>query len=248
MEVDYSGLSKTYDNYRSFPDELLERFVELGRLRAGARVLDLGCGTGTAAARMAEAAGARVIGLDKSLAMLKKARRKNVTVLCADADGRALPLRDAAFDLVTGIYVIHQMRNLKHLFGECYRVLEKGSLVLLTVSHDQIERQHPTVKQFFPSFVSIDVGRFPDIPAVDAALCEAGFVAVEHLEICVDKIPLDEAHLEKVKNKYISTYELIPAEEFRSGVRKLEAYIKGLKAPEFRQWRATLIRAEKRSG
>jgi SAM-dependent methyltransferase len=246
MGIDYTGLSITYDDYRSFSEELLKRIVELGRLRTGARVLDIGCGTGAAAARMREATGAAVFGLDKSLGMLLKARGRGVPVLCADADGRALPLRDSSFDLVIAIYVIHHMRHLKLLFGECRRVLVKGPLLLLTASHDQIEHQHPTVKRFFPSFVSIDVGRFPDLPVVDGALREAGFDRIEHVEIRRDRIPLDKAHLEKVKNKYISTYELIPEEEFRSGVRKLEAYIRGLRAPEFRQWRATLIVADKR--
>jgi SAM-dependent methyltransferase len=246
MEIDYTGLSRTYDDYRSFSEELLKRVVELGRLRPGARVLDVGCGTGTAAARVKEAAGASVVGLDRSLAMLHRARGRGVPVLCADADGHGLPLCDSSFDLVIGIYVIHQMKHLRHLFGECRRVLETGSLVLLTASHDQIKRQHPTVRRFFPSFVDIDLGRFPDLPAVDGTLRDVGFGPVEHVEIGNDRVPVDESHLEKVKNKYISTYELIPEDEFRSGVRALEAYIKGLKAPEFRRWRATLIVADKR--
>jgi hypothetical protein len=81
---------------------------------------------------------------------------------------------------------------------------------------------------------------------VNAALATAGFDPVEHREISVGKTPLDGKFLDKVKNKYISTYELIPEDEFGAGVEGLEAYIKGLKTPEFREWRATLVMAVKR--
>lgn len=243
MGVDYTHLSKTYDSYRSFPDELHARVVELGSIGEGATVLDIGCGTGNAAARLRHSRRAAVIGMDRSPEMLRKALAKDVPVVLADADGRYLPFCDSSFRAVLGVYVIHHIQNLPSLLSECHRVLRDGILLLLTSSYAQIEHQHPAVKQFFPSFVSMDIARFPNIPEVDGLLEGAGFDAIEHSEVAIDSIPLDEAFLEKVKNKYISTYELIPEDEFRSGVQGLETYIRGLKRPEFREWRATLIRA-----
>jgi hypothetical protein len=90
------------------------------------------------------------------------------------------------------------------------------------------------------------MARFPDIPKVDGLIERAGFDEVEHRETGLARMPLDEVFLEKVRNKYISTYELIPEEEFHSGVKKLEEYIKGLKRPEFREWRATIVKALKK--
>jgi ubiquinone/menaquinone biosynthesis C-methylase UbiE len=245
MDIDYTDISRNYDEYRSFPEELLRRVVELGGIEAGTAVLEVGCGTGNAAASLRELCRANATGIDRSPAMLKIAAAKGVPVICADADGKSFPLRSSTFDAVIGIYVIHQIQDLEGLFAECHRVIEGGAIVLLTSSHSQISDQHPAIKQFFPSFVSIDVGRFPDLPAVGDALSRAGFEAIEHGEIAIRRTPLDEAFLEKVRNKYISTYELIPQEEFRAGVQGLEAYIRGLKAPEFREWRATLIKANK---
>ena len=246
MDVDYTNLSKTYDSNRSFPEELHIKIVELGRIRQGTSVLDIGCGTGNAAAVLSKVQRACVTGMDKSPDMLEKARAKNVSVVRADADAAALPFRSFSFDAVLGIYVIHQIRDLAGLFSECRRILRKGALVLLTSSHDQIRHQHPTVEQFFPSFVAADLARFPELSVVDGLLEQAGFQSVRRVEVGIDKIPLDEKHLQKARDKYISTYELIPEDEFASGVRELEAYIRSLEEPEFREWRATLIVANAR--
>jgi len=48
-QVDYAGISKIYDSYRSYPDDLIKRFIELGRISREKKVLDLGCGTGNIA-------------------------------------------------------------------------------------------------------------------------------------------------------------------------------------------------------
>jgi len=161
MGLDYTDISKTYDDYRSFPEELFERVVELGGIVPGSEVLEFGCGTANTAAALRERCSADAKGMDRSPSMLKLAAAKGVPVICADADGNRFPLKSSCFDSVIGIYVIHQIDDLPGLFSECYRILGNGALVLLTSSHSQIENQHPAVKQFFPSFVSIDVGPFP---------------------------------------------------------------------------------------
>jgi SAM-dependent methyltransferase len=75
------------------------------------RALDLACGTGAAALALA-AAGAQVVGVDRSPQMLAiaraKARDRRLTARFVQADLRRLPaapaLRSASFDLVTCLY------------------------------------------------------------------------------------------------------------------------------------------------
>jgi len=243
VRIDYADISQRYDSFRSFPDALRRRVVELGGIGRGTRVLDLGCGTGNAAAALRADPGAEAVGMDRSQAMLEKALSKGVPVIRADADTQPLPFRSGAFETVIGIYVLHHIRDLSGLMRECRRVIGRGHLVLLTAGHAQIEDQHPAIKRSFPSFVRVDKARFPDIPEILRLIHEAGFDHVDCQEFGADRVPLDRAFLEKVKNKYISTYELIPQDEFEEGVRKLEEYIDGLEAPEYRRWRATLVRA-----
>jgi hypothetical protein len=61
----------------------------------------------------------------------------------------------------------------------------------------------------------------------------------------VENIPIDYEYLQKVKNRYVSTYYLIPQSEFETGVKKLETFVMNIKQPEFRNWHGTIIRGLK---
>jgi methionine biosynthesis protein MetW len=241
MEVNYTDISKIYDSYRSYPESLLKKIITLGEISQGKKVLDLGCGTGNIASQLRTAAKADVIGIDASFAMLKVAKDKSLEVICADIDNQQLPFRDGSFDTVILAYVIHQIKNLKFLLSECYRVLRDGVLVLLTSSHKQIESQHPVIKDFFPSYIDIDKSRFPDIHHIDYLLNSLGLQDIKHEEITLENIPIDYEYLQKVKNKYVSTYYLIPQNEFENGVKRLEAFITNSKQPQFKDWHGMIV-------
>ena len=240
-EVNYADISKIYDDYRSYPDGLIKKVIELARISRGKKVLDLGCGTGNIARQIKNNIDADLIGVDVSPAMLKVAKDKSLEVVRTDIDNQQLPFRDSSFDTVVGAYVIHQIKNLNFMLSECYRVLRDGILVLLTSSHKQIEEQHPIIKDFFPSYVDIDKGRFPDIDRIDYLLRSLSFKDIQHEEVTVANIPIDHEYLQKVKNKYVSTYHLMPESEFENGVAKLEAFIMNSHQPEFRDWHGTII-------
>jgi methionine biosynthesis protein MetW len=241
MEVNYTDISKIYDSYRSYPENLLKKIIALGRISQGKKVLDLGCGTGNIASQLRTAIKADVIGVDASFAMLKVAKDKSLEVICADIDNQQLPFRDGSFDTIIVAYVIHQIKNLEFLLSECYRVLRDGVLVLLTSSHKQIENQHPVIKDFFPSYIDIDKGRFPDIYQIDYLLNSLGLKDIKHEDMIVENIPIDYEYLRKVKNKYVSTYHLIPQNEFENGVKQLEAFIMNSKQPEFKDWHGMIV-------
>lgn len=245
MKLDYTDISKTYDNYRLYPQSLIKKIVEFGEIGEEMRVLDVGCGTGNLASQLRQLINAEIIGIDVSIPMLEIAREKSLEVICTDVDNKKLPFHDGSFDTVIGAYVIHHIDNLASLFSECYRILRNGMLVLITASHKQIEHQHPVIKQFFPSFIDIDKGRFPDIPKINYLLSSAGFKDIKHQEVVAANIPIDQEYLQKVRNKYISTYHLLPQREFELGVERLEAFIKNRNQPEFREWRGTLICGKK---
>jgi SAM-dependent methyltransferase len=71
-------------------------------LRAGWRVLDVGCGAGRHA-RAFRALGARCVGVDLSLSLLRVARGVTDAPLVR-ADMRALPIRPATMDLTVSLF------------------------------------------------------------------------------------------------------------------------------------------------
>lgn len=111
----------------------------------GMRVLDVGCGTGRHALRLAEA-GAIVDALDFSSVMLQKARVKweclaaRRTLPARVAFHRhdllhPLPFDNAVFARVVCGLVLDHIANLDGLFTEMARVCQRDGLVIVSVMH-----------------------------------------------------------------------------------------------------------------
>jgi ubiquinone/menaquinone biosynthesis C-methylase UbiE len=245
MNINYANIAENYDRYRHYSDKEIEKIIDFAGIRAGMFVLDLGCGTGNISKQLKRLMKLDIAGVDKSLSMLRIAAGKSLDVIRADVDKFCLPFRDNTFDIIVAAYVLHQIRNISAVFSECYRVLNNGRLVLLTSSHRQIETEHPIFKHFFPSAVEIDKARFPDLPVIENCLKKTGFTDIRYDEMHIESILLDNDYLEKVKGRYVSTYHLIPQDEFDRGVTKLEEFIKNSPHIESIDWRGTLIQAEK---
>lgn len=104
--------------------------VESAGLRPGAVVLDLACGTGDFSRLVQRhGAGARVVALDLTEEMLRRARRRGVeTVVCGNA--AALPLADATFDAVFIGYGLRNFPDLHAALDEIRRVTRPGGLMV----------------------------------------------------------------------------------------------------------------------
>lgn len=98
-------------------------------------VVDLGCGTGHAAVALAARwPDARVIAVDAAPGMLEQAARRDPAGRCERlcADARALPLPDAAVDLVFCNLVLQWCDDLDAVFAEVARVLRPRGLFTFT--------------------------------------------------------------------------------------------------------------------
>ncbi|HEY3541671.1 MAG TPA: methyltransferase domain-containing protein [Gaiellaceae bacterium] len=124
------------------PDTAVESFAgvanpfSLGRLRAGERVLDLGCGAGTDSLVAAQMVGPEggVVGIDMTSAMLARARRaatelgvQNVELV--EGQVESLPFPDESFDVVISNGVIDLVPDKDAVYSEIYRVLVPGGRV-----------------------------------------------------------------------------------------------------------------------
>jgi len=95
----------------------------------GARVLDLGCGTGRLGALMA--GGARVVGVDLSRAMLSHARAAAPPFAgLVQASAFRLPFADASFGAVASGFVLRNLEDLGGAFREMSRVTAPGGAVV----------------------------------------------------------------------------------------------------------------------
>jgi cyclopropane fatty-acyl-phospholipid synthase-like methyltransferase len=113
-----------------------ERFLtELtSRLDDGARVLDLGCGSGDKTRRLAGRFD--VLGVDLSEKQLGLARLAVPDATFQQGDFAGLNLAESSFDAVTAFYSITHVPREEHpaLFGKIARWLRSGGLFLASLS------------------------------------------------------------------------------------------------------------------
>ncbi len=100
------------------------------RLPAGARILDVACGTGDLCRELTRA-GYAPVGTDFSAGMLAAARTDAPLVR---ADAARLPVPDGAFDGITCGFALRNFVDLEAVLTECARVLRpRGRVALVDV-------------------------------------------------------------------------------------------------------------------
>jgi ubiquinone/menaquinone biosynthesis C-methylase UbiE len=114
------------------------RLLELARAKAGERVLDIGCGTGSLVIEAGRLVGPECVvsGIDPSPEMIARARRKarraGVEADFQEASAQRLPFPEAEFDLVTSTLMLHHLpKPARHTsVVEAARVLKPGGRFL----------------------------------------------------------------------------------------------------------------------
>jgi SAM-dependent methyltransferase len=198
--------------------QLFDLMVDVGELR-GARVLELGCGTGRLADALAERAHARVWAVDASPEMVARAKALGVNARVARAE--ALPFKRGWFDVAV-------MRMSLHLFdrpralAEVARVLAPlGRLVIAT--EDPAHFDTVWFARWFPSVPELDGARFPDAETLRAELAAAGLPVVRIEQLTQSRVQPRERALDVIRSRAFSTFDLLPPDEYAEGLARAEA-------------------------
>ena len=129
-------------------------------VRAGQRVLDIGCGVGTFLRLVADR-GADPFGLDASEALIEFARQRVPRADLRVGEMEALPYEGETFDLVTGFNSFFFANDVTGAVREAGRVAKPGAPVVIQVwgQHDRndLEAMKQIVRPFMPP-------RPPDAP------------------------------------------------------------------------------------
>lgn len=113
--------------------------VAIGKIKEGDTVLDLGCGAGFDCFLVSKKVGkgGKVIGVDMTEEMIKKARLnaekinvRNVEFVLAEIE--KLPVKDNSVDVIITNCVINLTPNKTKTFKEAYRVLRKGGKMYIS--------------------------------------------------------------------------------------------------------------------
>ncbi len=219
MAVDYSRRAADYDDTRA--DDTVDRefwlrgLAEVGDIRPGQRILDLGAGTGRFARLLA--ATNPVVALDPSREMLAAARGKGPFERVR-GDAHRLPFAADAFERTIVVLVLHQLAD----YAAALREVARVSRGVAIATSDMARRRLGIMEEAFPSLLPIDRARFPSIAAIAANLRAARFRDVRIEERPFRHVLTPARQLDRVRRRYLSTFDLLPAGEYENGLRFLE--------------------------
>ncbi len=144
-ELDKAGIAKAYARWAPIYDFVFGAVFERGRKaaiaaaeRIGGRILEVGVGTGLSLPDYSKPN--RLIGVDLSAPMLRRAKARVVEQRLSNVDGLAvmdaqrLGFADAAFDVVVAQYVITTVPDPEATLDEFARVIKSGGEIIL-VNH-----------------------------------------------------------------------------------------------------------------
>jgi SAM-dependent methyltransferase len=219
--LDYDALAADYARHRRVHPGVVRHLVESGRIGAGSRVLEVGCGTGNYLLTLRELTGCAAVGIDPSAEMLGKAsaRPGGESVTWVHGRAEALPFLDASLDLIFSVDVIHHVADRAAYFREARRLLSPADRICtVTDSANDIVRRRP-LSSHFPETIPVELARYPSIETLSEELRAAGFadLAEEHVELAYD---LTDAA--PYRAHAFSSLLLIPKDALTRGLARLE--------------------------
>ena len=227
MDYDLTEIAATYDRGHDHGsaaiDEcmrVVESHVDPGLVHD---ILDLACGTGRFISGLARHFNARVVGVDPSQDMLRRAQRQHARTggfSLARGEGQRLPFRSGSFDLVFISMAFHHFDEPAGIAMECSRVLRPhGHVIVRTITAEQIPN-YPFLP-FFPTIRTLLEQRLPTVAATCGAFEAASFRTVSTEAVSQQIAPNYAAYAEKLAAGADTSLGALDPAEFQAGLQAM---------------------------
>lgn len=224
--IDYDAIAHLYDAqpYRSkTADPELVRFLGQRVETRTPALLDIACGTGNQlVANRPTVSGAYLVGLDRSLGMLRQAQAKASDIAWVQGDAALLPFGPASFDFVSCQFAFHHVPDKAGMLRDAFRVLYPGGRFVM---RNLCPQAHPDwlYYHYFPEAQTIDLSDFWSSELIVATMEAAGFTAItadlEHLRFEQDL----RRWLAMVRRRELNSQLMaISDRAYAAGIRRLE--------------------------
>ena len=238
QRADYDAIAPQYDSgpaRSKVADPELLAFIERRASSDVLSILDIGCGTGNQlVANRAAVPHATIVGVDRSLGMLRQAWPKSSDIAWVQADAAALPFAALSFDFISCQFAFHHVQAKVGMLRDAFRVLRpRGRFVLRNLCPQ--ESSDWLYYEYFPEAEVVDLRDFWPPEAVSAVMEAIGFTAVtlqyEHLHFQQNL----SAWIEIVRRRDTCSQLLaIPDTAYEAGIRRLEREVNDEAAPQVR--------------
>jgi ubiquinone/menaquinone biosynthesis C-methylase UbiE len=225
----YEQIGRDYNANRRADPRVVRHLLDLLALLPGARIADIGAGTGNYSNALGEA-GLQVIAIEPSRQMRAQSLpHARVAWLAGVAE--ALPLRDSAVDAVVTTMTLQHLKDLDAPGREMARIAPRGPTVVLCV--DPRLASPFWFQEYFPGIRARMFGTYAPLERVIEAMSSPGRSRVDVVPF---PLPADfsdmnmhsgwnrpEIYLDGRFRRSMSPFALASANEVQGGVERLRA-------------------------
>lgn len=132
----YDSSAEIYDNrYQEIQKQKYQEIFSRVDIRASKSIIDIGCGTGSFLGIIHDSIinGTKMIGIDISLEMIKKAHKKYPEIDFIVADSDSLPFRDNTFSNIFSITVLQNLPEPETSFQEIHRISKEQAKIAISI-------------------------------------------------------------------------------------------------------------------
>ena len=215
--IDYDALAAAYARDRQVHPRVLKHLA--GAVPNGARVLEVGCGTGNYIIALAAATGAVCWGIDPSEGMLEQARRRPSPVRFRPGRAEKIDVPYGSFDLLFTVDVIHHVGDRGAFFRQSHRALKPGGRICTVTDASEIIRRRQPLSTYFPETIEPELARYPRIADLATMMKETGFDQIAQGTV---EWAYELSDLQPYRDKAYSALHLIPEASFQRGLARMQ--------------------------
>lgn len=225
----YDKIGRTYSATRSADPRITEQLIGLLGLTPGAKLLDVGAGTGNYSQALARA-GFHVTALEPSQVMRDQGQQHEHLTWTAGV-AEELPFEPDTFDGLVMTLCMHHFTDWRMALREAIRVVGDGPIVIL--SFDPHRDTSFWLYAYFPSFLEQDKQWFPSVSDM------ASYVR-QYLSLTFETFPCPlppdlqdhflasgwsqpEIYLKAQYRAGISSFSAVDSDAVQAGLRSLES-------------------------
>ncbi len=142
----YNKHAKSYHKKIKSKDNIWHKYIEKPAMVSLIKkdiklkkVLDLGCGSGPFVKKLYCLGAKKVKGIDLSEGLIEIAKKENPKADFVVGDAKKTRYKNKEFDLIVSSLMVHYFKDLRPLFKETSRILNKKGLFVFSMHHPVME-------------------------------------------------------------------------------------------------------------
>ena len=221
--VNYEKVADEYDKRYETAHEhhgIESMLLDLVHSQNLQKVLEVGCGTGHWLNILHSHA--QVLGIDLSLAMLKKAISSHPDLLVICGEVVHLPFSDQTFDTVFCVNALHHFTNPSAFVTEAYRLLVPNGVLAVIGMNPHTGKDRWFIYDYFPGTYEVDLQRYPSPKTVAGWMTSAGFEQIT--EQVAERLRSDRHGYDvlPLSKEFTSQLSLLSMADYKKGIARIE--------------------------